>query len=63
MATHSIILAWRIPMDRGTWQVHEVGESDTSEKVSTAYIKSQLKTLQNKKKKFYVQMHNDKIGL
>ena len=26
MATHSSILAWRIPMDRGTWQatVHEV---------------------------------------
>ena len=26
MATHSSILAWRIPMDRGAWQatVHEV---------------------------------------
>ena len=33
MATHSSLLAWRIPMDRGTWQatVHEVTESDTSE--------------------------------
>ena len=31
MATHSNILAWRIPMDRGTWQatVHEVAKSWT----------------------------------
>ena len=31
MATHSSILAWRIPMDRGAWQatVHEVAESQT----------------------------------
>ena len=31
MATHSSILAWRIPMDRGTWQaiVHGVAESQT----------------------------------
>ena len=29
MATYPIILAWRIPMDRGTWQatVHGVAES------------------------------------
>ena len=28
-ATHSSILAWRIPMDRGAWQaiVHEFAES------------------------------------
>ena len=33
MATHSSILAWRIPMDRGVWQavVHRVAESDTPE--------------------------------
>ena len=31
MATHSIILAWRIPMDRGAWRatVHGVAESQT----------------------------------
>ena len=31
MATHSSILAWRIPMDRGAWQttVHRVTKSQT----------------------------------
>ena len=31
MATHSSIVAWRIPIDRGVWQapVHGVAESDT----------------------------------
>ena len=31
MATHSSILAWRIPMDKGTWQamVHGVAKSRT----------------------------------
>ena len=33
MATHSSILAWRIPMDRGTWQATSMGskELDTTE--------------------------------
>ena len=33
METHSSILAWRIPMDRGAWwaTVHRVTESDTTE--------------------------------
>ena len=33
MATHSSILAWRIPMDRGTWwaTVPGVAESDVTE--------------------------------
>ena len=33
MATHSRILAWKIPMDRGAWRaaVHRVSELDTSE--------------------------------
>ena len=31
MATHSSILSWRIPMDRGAWRatVHGVAESQT----------------------------------
>ena len=31
MATHSSILAWRIPMDRGVWQatVHRVAKNQT----------------------------------
>ena len=31
MATHSSILVWRIPMDRGTWwaKVHWVAKSPT----------------------------------
>ena len=35
MATHSRILAWRIPMDRGAWQApwgHK--ESDTTEQLN-----------------------------
>ena len=30
MATHSSVLAWRIPTDRGVWQaaVHGIAESD-----------------------------------
>ena len=40
MATHSSILAWRIPMDRGAWlaTVHRVVESDTTEMTEHAGI-------------------------
>ena len=40
MATHSSILAWRIPMGRGAWwaAVHGVAKSDTTEWLSTAQI-------------------------
>ena len=37
MVTHSSILTWRIPMDRGIWQAKLWGlkESDTTERLST----------------------------
>ena len=40
MATHSNILAWRIPTDRGAWKARvpedSLKESDTTERLSTA---------------------------
>ena len=41
MATHSSILAWRIPMDRGAWwaTVYELSkESDTTEQLKTITV-------------------------
>ena len=37
MATHSSILTWRIPMDRGAWPaaVHGVTKSDRTKRLST----------------------------
>ena len=39
MATHSSILTWRIPMDRGAWRtsVHRVTESNMTEQLSTVH--------------------------
>ena len=38
-ATHSTILAWRIPMNRGAWQaiVHEITELDMIQQLSTVH--------------------------
>ena len=38
LTTHSSILAWRIPIDRGAWQatVHGVAKSQTPLELSTA---------------------------
>ena len=38
MATHSSMLAWKIPMDSAAWwaTVHGVSESDMTEQLSTA---------------------------
>ena len=44
IATHSSILAWRIPMDRGAWgaTVHGVTESDTTEQLTNTHTQSIL---------------------
>ena len=41
MGTHSSILGWRIPVDRGAWQTTVLGaaESDTTERLSTQHIR------------------------
>ena len=45
MAIHSIIRAWRIPMDRGAWQVTAHGvtkESDTPEATEHSTIQHSI---------------------
>ena len=34
MATHSRILAWRLPMDRGTWQATVLGVAKRQTRLS-----------------------------
>ena len=40
--THSSILAWKIPMDRGAWRatVHRVTESDTTERLTHTHTRA-----------------------
>ena len=47
MATHSSILAWRIPIDRGAWwaTVHGAAEPDTTEQLSMVTHLLSLKEL------------------
>ena len=42
MATHSSVLAWRIPLDRGAWwaTVHGVAKSQTQLKQLRTYIRT-----------------------
>ena len=54
MATHSSILAWRIPMDGGAWQaiVNGVTKSQTwlSDRLSTMKYKKKFKKMEQNKK-------------
>ena len=40
MATHSSILAWRVPVDRGAWRatVHGAAELDTTEPILCKFL-------------------------
>ena len=50
MATHSSILAWRIPIDRGAWRarVHVVAESDMTEVTDHTRMHSQMINVDDK---------------
>ena len=59
MATHSSILTWRIPIDRGTWHaaVHGVTESDMTERLSSAHL-LQILICAYREVYVYVYTHN-----
>ena len=52
MATHSSILAWRIPMDRGNWwaTVCGVANRDMTEQLNTAKCSALLNQTSKRKK-------------
>ena len=55
MATHSSILAWRIPMDRGAWRatVHGVTESDRTEVTKHSTAQGEKKKSQGRETDIY----------
>ena len=67
MATHSSILAWRIPMGRGAWwaTVHGVTkESDKTEQLSTAqHVVSGVRQRENRETKIALPWTNIKNNL
>ena len=48
MATHSSILAWKIPMDRGAWRATGHGVTKSQTQLSTAQHKAEQNTLLKK---------------
>ena len=59
MATHSSILAWRIPMDRGAWwaTVHGVSKSLTQlRRLSTQHIRDDRPPLRDPQ--IFLSVHN-----
>ena len=58
MATHSGILAWRIPMNRGTWRatVHGVTKSLKKKKINKP-IKTKKKMVRSSKQTFLQRRH------